>query len=82
MSNEEFFQLVDDYNAAETLQRERLLSLFRELKTRKGGARFVQFGNSKRWGPNDVQEIDEVFSVPAVVDVMVQKITSFNPGEE
>lgn len=79
MSNEELKGLISEYNEQETAQRERLLSIWREMKARGGGDTFIQFGIGHAWRSNAFDKnIDERFSIPAHVDSMSAFITDYH----
>ena len=81
MSADDIRQLVEEYNAVEIEQQERLTSLFRALRDRHGSTRFVQFGNKRKWGTNEFVPMEERFSLPAHVHSMVEIVTDFDAGE-
>lgn len=75
-------QVIADYNAAELEQNQRLEWLYKTLRDRAGGSRFISFGNSLRWGSNDFQKSREDIQLSAHVAPMIQYITDFNPGQD
>lgn len=77
MTDNELLQAIEEYNAAEHAQEERLSAIFREMRDRAGGGRYVLFGNGCKWGVNDFQPMDEVFSLPRHVGSMLKFITGY-----
>jgi hypothetical protein len=77
---DEITQLVNEYNAAEAAQEERLTRLYDLLDARKG-YRKVDFGGghvwSNAWGRGDRRDLAQ----QAFIDVMVRPITEIVTGE-
>ncbi len=79
MNDQQLIDLISEYNENEQSQRERLLTLWREMRTRPGGEKYIQFGVGNAWrsgvfDPN----IMEQFAVAAHIDTMCQFISDFH----
>lgn len=81
-SSDEVLSLVDEYNEQERLQSERLTRLFRMMRDRNGGTRFVSFSDGTRWTVNAFQPSNEAISLPRFVGELSRGITGCEPGED
>lgn len=81
-TRDEVLALVDEYNEAERLQTERLTQIYRAMRDRTGGIRFVSFSDGTRWTVNAFQELSESVSLPRFVGELSRGITGCEPGED
>lgn len=71
--------LIEEYNHTEAQQRERLETIFKELKKRTGYRR-VKFSDGRVWSNCWTSPIR--LSIPAFVDPMVTRIDQVDEGSE
>ncbi len=79
-SVEEINTLIEEYNAAELIQKERLIKLFVWMRNRKG-AREVHFGLAK-WCTNDFNGERLDLALQVHVNNLFAVITGINVGSE
>jgi hypothetical protein len=78
---DEIEQLVNEYNANEQAQRERLIRLLDLLRARTGPRRVEFSSNGDSWGTNQFNLDLRSVAIAATVDKHIRLITSVSSGD-
>lgn len=81
-TREELQAMIETYNDIERGQEERLKDIYRAMRDRRGGKRFIQFSNGERWAVNSFAPAREAISLPRFIGELSRVIAAYEPGDD